>query len=296
MLSFEKLEIRHIELLLKYLSNETFDTCDYTPTGLMMWRNYFNVRIAEQDGALFIMNQYRNIGTAFSLPVCKNRASYTHALDKLSEYALYHKIPIRFCTVPEAYINILSKYLGEQSTIITDEAWYDYVYDADSFSSLIGRKYNGQRNHINKFKREHDGYKFTEISSVNIQKAREFCEAFCDLTVQEPDMRETEARATVELFDYYEKAGLVGGYLEYNDTILAIAIGEIIGNTMFQHIEKALPDINGAYQTIAYEFSNHFATGCRYINREEDEGIPGLRKAKLAIHPEKILKKYVINK
>jgi len=296
MLSFEKLEIKHINLIRKYLSTQDIGFCDYTPAGFMMWRNYFNIEIAEYHDTLFTKCSFRDLGTSFMLPICLDKSYFLSAIDVIEEYTLKHKMDFRICLVSEEASKILEAHFGELCNVTTHDAWYDYVYDANAFSSLVGRKYNGQRNHINKFKKLYDGYSFVKIDENTIGKAKEFCASLCDPSADPNDMRETEARAASELLDYFLEGGFVGGYLEHDGRVLAIGIGERIGDTMYQHIEKALPNIDGAYQTIAYEFANAFASGCRYINREEDEGVPGLRKAKLSNHPEVILKKYVVSK
>lgn len=297
MLSFEKLEPEHLELLKHYLGHVTYETCDYTPVGIMMWRDYFYIHIAEKDDTLYFLSRYGNIGRCFSFPVRKDGKTPTYeAVENISLYAKENNLPLRFCTVPESQLPILVEYMGDSCNVITDKAWYDYIYLAEDLASLRGRKYNGQRNHINRFQKQYKDYSFIPIEASNIDMVKEFSETFCDRGADKIDMKEYESRAVVEVFDYFLSSDLVGGFIEHEGRILAIAVGEKIGDTMYQHIEKALPSINGAYQTVAREFASTFASECMFINREEDEGIEGLRRAKEALHPIKLQKKYLVYK
>ena len=230
------------------------------------------------------------------LPVCRNKEDLPKAVKMLEEYADSNGLPMRICLVPESMVDEIKSLLGENSETITDDAWSDYIYNAEAFASLSGRKYNGQRNHINKFKKLYEGFVFSEISDENVDRVKTFAATFCQGNNDYEDMRDIEACAVVELFDYYKDAGMCGGIIEHNGKILALAIGYKIGDILYQHIEKALPSIEGSYQIIAQQFALHFASDCKYINREEDEGVEGLRRAKMANHPEFLIKKYVVSK
>lgn len=103
-----------------------------------------------------------------------------------------------------------------------------------------------------------------------------------------------ERRALIYALNHFEELGLTGGILHVNGQIVAFTFGMPINKETFGvHVEKADTSIDGAYAMINYEFANHIPEQYIYINREEDLGIEGLRKAKLSYHPETILEKYM---
>ena len=101
----------------------------------------------------------------------------------------------------------------------------------------------------------------------------------------------------MEVLDNFEAYGLFGGLLKTDGRTVGLSIGEILGDTLFVHVEKSLKDVNGAYPMLVREFARAFAgEGVNYINREEDDGNEGLRTSKLSYHPVKLLEKYLICK
>ncbi|MEG2120269.1 MAG: phosphatidylglycerol lysyltransferase domain-containing protein, partial [Pseudoflavonifractor sp.] len=98
----------------------------------------------------------------------------------------------------------------------------------------------------------------------------------------------------MEVFQNYEAYGLLGGMLMADNRVAALAAGEIVGDTLFVHIEKADLSFPGAYQTIVREFAGYYGGNTAYINREEDVGDAGLRTSKLSYHPLKLLEKYTV--
>ena len=101
-------------------------------------------------------------------------------------------------------------------------------------------------------------------------------------------------RKTLEVLDHLELYRLIGGALRVGGEIVGAALGEKVGDTLFVHSEKAVKEIRGAYQMLVNQFAKAFATDVPFINREEDDGVEGLRTAKLAYHPVKILDKYLV--
>jgi len=88
--------------------------------------------------------------------------------------------------------------------------------------------------------------------------------------------------------------GMFGGVLYADGKVVGFSVGEQVDQTLYVHIEKANREVKGAYQTLNNRFATHFGKNAKYINREDDTGDPGLRKAKLAYHPIKLLEKFVI--
>ena len=162
----------------------------------------------------------------------------------------------------------------------------DYIYETQALIELKGRKYHGKKNHINKFSKMYD-WSYEAITPENTQEcldmlkkwkaqncATEDLEKHAEICVSEASLREREF------------LGLTGGLLRVDGQVVAFTVGEQIHpDTFCVHIEKAFADIKGAYSMINQQFLIHEAADCKYVNREDDVGDPGLRKAKLSYHP-----------
>src|SRR5690606_9210896 len=115
----------------------------------------------------------------------------------------------------------------------TDRAWSDYLYLSDDIKNLSGRKYSGQRNHINKFLREYPDWSFEMISEVNLTAVRSFFERYATEHIKDYPAYDEGNLKTLEVLDNMEKYRLFGGTLKVADTIVGAALGEIIGDTLF---------------------------------------------------------------
>ena len=97
-----------------------------------------------------------------------------------------------------------------------------------------------------------------------------------------------------EVLEHLDQYGLVGGVLRADGAIVGFTLGEVLRDTLYIHIEKADRDYPGAYQMLCRQFCAAYAGGLAYVNREEDMGDLGLRKAKRDLHPVTQLKKYTV--
>ena len=103
-----------------------------------------------------------------------------------------------------------------------------------------------------------------------------------------------ENKMTESVIQNLDKYGMPGGVLTADGKIVGFSIGEVVGDTLFTHIEKADRNCKGAYQMLVNCFSESFGKDTTFINREEDMGDEGLRRAKEAYHPVLLLKKYIV--
>ena len=235
--------------------------------------------------------KYHNDSTAFTIPLGKD----IHGCFR--EIELYCKsagIPFRFCTVTREELPLLASVYGDIK-VHQEKSWSDYIYRAEDITTLAGRRFSGQRNHINYFKKTFEDYTFEEICGENLNEVKIFYDAY-NLTVSKPSAIFTEEKEkTIEVLNNYDTYGLFGGLLRVNGSVSAFSIGETIGNVLFVHIEKADMSIRGAYQVINNEFARHFVSNdTEFINREEDVGDDGLRTSKLAYHPIEIIDKFIV--
>jgi hypothetical protein len=215
-------------------------------------------------------------------------------MGQLDEYCRLCGVPLAYCTVTAddmPYLNALYR----ETELCQETNWSDYLYRADDLKSLAGRKYSGQRNHINYFNKMYSEWTFEKITEENIDEVKDFYINF-NLTVNKnSEIFAEEQKKTLEVLDNYQTYGLLGGLLRTDGLVAAFSVGEIWQNVLFVHIEKADFGIRGAYQVINNEFAKHFASKeIKFINREEDVGDEGLRTSKRSYHPCEIIDKYIV--
>lgn len=172
--------------------------------------------------------------------------------------------------------------------------YYDYVYNADDLINLRGKKYHSKRNHISNFKKQPWEYK--ELTHDLFGDCIEFITKSYNHKNDPDDFSSiVEQYAINTFFNNFEYMNLKGGVLYQNNNIVGVTIGEKINSdTLVVHIEKASASVNGAYPTICNEFAKANAYDLKYINREEDLGIEGLRKSKRSYNPCFMLEKHTV--
>lgn len=216
-------------------------------------------------------------------------------------------------------VNVLSKDAaerGEELVLILAEDWQaceleeafpdrftrsserddcDYIYKASDLIDLPGRRYHGKRNHISRFTREHPDWSYEPMSQENAEECIRACHIWHDAQV-DADSSLTHERFILEkAIAQREVLGLTGGLIRCDGQVAAFTLGERLNkNTFVVHFEKALPGYEGAYPVINNQFAARELREYEYINREEDLGIEGLRKAKLSYHPAILLEKFTL--
>ena len=177
-----------------------------------------------------------------------------------------------------------------------DRPNYDYIYLTQDLIDLKGRAYHSKKNHLNYFKKTYE-YEYVEMTSDMAYEAMQFISDFNarkEVPAHEMEMLRMEEEAMEDVFNNLESVGYSAGAILIDGKIEAIAIGGQLGkNTITEHVEKANVNYRGLYQAINNEFCRNVASKAKYINREEDMGIPNLRKAKLSYNPVKLLEKYI---
>ena len=293
MLSFQKLTLEDIGLVRNYYTQLTCKSSLFTVGGTLMWRDYCEMEYAIFNETLIIKmkSMYNTEITAFRFPLGKDLDG---SIREIKGYCWETGIPVAFCMIAEGGLRTLTPYL-EGCRYFYERSESDYLYNASDMITLPGRKYHGQRNHINFFKKTYGNYSFEEITEANIDEVKGFYDNFNKTVKKDSDIFIEEQRMSIEVLNNYSLYGLIGGLLRVDGEVAAFSIGEKCGDELHIHIEKADVSRRGAYQVINNEFAKHYATNdIAYINREEDVGDEGLRTAKLAYHPCEIVNKYIV--
>lgn len=274
------------EEIRRYFGKNPSRICEFTNGVVFLWDVDERASFCVEDGTFYMANI--SDGTAhFNYPIGGDEAG---ALEKIRAFCLErnYKLVFRFLTAEQKEI-IDSKF----STVAeSDRNWADYLYSASELRNLSGRKFHGQKNHINRFARQYPNHKFVAYSEKMEGLAYEFFEKFYGGIEKNDEVFYEEKRVFLKLLKDFSKEELLGGVLLVNGKIVAVSFGEVVGDTLYIHFEKALREYAGSYAMINYLFANTFGQNVEYINREEDVGDEGLRTAKLNLHPVQIIEKY----
>ncbi len=291
MLKFLPLNLEEINNIRQYFRLSSNRICDNTPGTALMWRDYFSNEYAVFDSTLIFKVKYFDGNTAFSFPMGKN---IDGAIKEIEKYCDFNDLPMIFGVITENDIPKLSSIYDVE--VFHEENWGDYLYKASDLAEMSGKKYSGQRNHINFFDKNNPGWYYEKMTLSNVPRVRRFYESLEIPEEKISDMFIEEQRKIVEVLENFEAYSMNGGFISLADgTVVAMAIGEVVKDTLFVHVEKARYDVRGAYQLIAREFPKSFMEqGIEYVNREEDLGQEGLRKSKLSYHPCEIIKKHTV--
>lgn len=290
MLSFKPITLDDIPTLNAYFNAYPHRQCDRAMGSTVMWRDYFENRFALHNGTI-ILSAKLNDEICFSYPIGRNP---DECLEMIEEYCNEKNIPMVLCTVNNKELEHLKiKYPG--CIADADRDWFDYLYEKDAIMNLIGRKYSTPRNHINKFRKLYPDWSFAPVSKDNVDELIEFTNNFT-FNAEKDESAKLELEMCIEVLRNFDVYGMLGGVLKADDKIVGYSIGEIIGDTVFCHIEKADISFAGAYQMLTNQFLKTFASSddIKFVNREEDCGDEGLRKSKLSYHPCELIEKNTV--
>ncbi|MFC1703261.1 DUF2156 domain-containing protein [Candidatus Omnitrophota bacterium] len=260
-------------------------------TNLFIWQEIHDFQISQFEDSLLISATFDNT-PAFLQPLVSS--NYPKTIATCFDY-LKAKTPTpSFRRAGEDFIEHAQ--LDKKAfTFVEDRDNFDYIYSAKDLIELPSQKFHDKKNLIRQFTKQHT-YSYLRCCTDDHKKGFAFIDEWC--TMKQCDIYEglaKENRAVKKLLRNIDSLDAVGGAIELDGKVIALAFGEFLNNDTFVvHIEKARADMVGLYQTIHWEFLRNEATRATFINREQDVGVAGLRKAKLSYNPVRLLKKYTI--
>ena len=290
---FKKVEMKDRELINRYLAQQKTRSCEMTFANIYLWSVYYKVDYAIVEDMLIFRGSEDRV--FFDYPVGKEEG-VKPAIDALLEYC--RERGQRFIlglVTPEKFARLEELYPG-MFEISYDRDAADYVYETEKLANLSGKKYHGKKNHINKFERLYPEWKYEPINDSNVEDCFQMALAWRRLNgCEEDEEKSAEMCVTLNSLRLFKELGLRGGLLRVNGEVVAFSIGEpVCDDTMVVHIEKAFSGVDGAYPMINREFVRHEAAEYTYVNREEDLGEEGLRRAKLSYHPVFLVEKETV--
>lgn len=286
-----KIEIEDKDWIVPILKEANVPGCHHNFGNLLAWRDIKKTIVGKVDGFL-LAKKTSDQENSYLYPVGKGNLKSLIEKVILVEDGNFVFEGLYNESVEELEELFPGKFIFEE---VRDD--FDYVYLLEKLVSLRGKKLHRKRNHINNFKRNNPDWSFEPLTEDNIEEAIEMNKEWCiDVGCENDDDLLDENCATRYFFKYFEELELEGGLIRANGKVLAFAIGEVLNeDTYVVHIEKAFRDIQGAYPMINQQFVTWVKDkypNIVYVNREEDMGLEGLRKAKLSYYPDKMTESY----
>nr|WP_206001589.1 phosphatidylglycerol lysyltransferase domain-containing protein [Paraclostridium dentum] len=292
---FKDIEIDCKNILDKYFDLVDYEACEYCFTTLYMWKDLYNTKYYVEDDFAIVAGEYENKGFII-LPLAK-KENMNKAFDFIiKNFEKQHK-PIHLKAINKEVFEYLQSVYGDRFEYIEERNNFDYIYDGESLRTLAGRKNQKKRNHLNSFVKEYgDRVEYKKLEEADFDECINLLKEWSKDKEESIEL-DSEFKAIKRIFKNYEKLKdtlkISGIYID--SKLEAFSIGEMLNDNMAViHVEKANADIRGLYPYINQQFLLNEFNDVEFVNREEDLGIEGLRKAKLSYHPVKFAEKYTV--
>lgn len=277
----------------KALAASDLRGCEYSFANNLAWRRLADTKCTfYKDFYLLCAFDTDNHEPLFIFPAGKG--DYKDIISEMKLTAEHFGSPLQIGGVTDEQLDLFSELFRDEYMISENREGSDYIYFSEDLISLKGKKYHGKRNHLKKFHQQN--CQFSLITENDIEECIIFCtETYNSKSDHADNSFIAEQFALNTFFSNFSELGLQGGIVRKDGQIKAVTIGEkLCSDTYCVHIEKADTSVNGIYAGINNLFAQACMSGFKYVNREEDLGIEGLRKSKLSYHPAFVLRKYIV--
>ncbi len=260
--------------------------CNYTFANLLGWQFWYKTEACVLQDAVVLRYIYEGeraytVCTAGYLTDELVDALLADSGGKLTIYAL-----------EDSQAQALSSFKAEVKPM---RDLYDYIYRRTDLAMLQGGHLQAKRNHVNRFKTDNPNFEYRPLMPELFDE----CRRLTEIWQGEKGASETidvERQVMENIFSNWESLGMIGGSIWVNGHMIAFSYGAAVTNDTFDIcVEKADRNIEGAFAIINQQFASHLPEQYIYVNREDDMGLPGLRKAKLSYHPEILLSFNVVH-
>jgi hypothetical protein len=289
---FKQITLNDKKLFLSYLANRRHDLITYNFSNFYFWRDWDPYGWAQIEGALVIKSDFEDWDAVLP-PFSPDDNSILDATQALIDWYKERKAPFLMTEVSESVRAFYENYWPGRFTAKEYLPGFNYIYCQEDLAELSGQKYAGKRNHIRRFMRENPDFSFQSLDKELIQGCKELEKAWLKTHDVTDNAIKNEHRGVMDALEHLDELDCVGACLMTQGRVVAFCIGEPLNEDTFAiHIEKADIDVHGSFQAINQFFARDYCANYRYINRAEDMGHPGQRKAKLSYHPHHLEKKY----
>lgn len=296
---FKEINIDSKKELDPYFEMVDYEACEYCFSTLYMWQHVYKTGYYIGDDFAVIVGEYE--GDSFSILPLATREKLPKVIDFVIDYFEKSNKKIYLRGITSEVVELLKEKYPNKFEYIEERDLFDYIYDAESLRTLAGRKNQKKRNHINYFIKEYEErFEYKLLGKENFDECLDLMKDWTSNKEENDEFDEgmdDELLGIKKIFDDFEvlkdKVKIAGIYVD--NKLEAFTIGELLNNNMaLVHIEKANPNIRGLYPYINQQFIVNEFENVDFVNREEDLGIEGLRKAKLSYHPCKFVEKYTV--
>ncbi len=285
-IQFKRAELEDKDIISHYFQHHTSRSCERTFANVYLWSRQYPVKWAIVENSLDFKSE-DEAHLAFAYPAGQPE-DVKKAVEWLMKYCKERGVPFQMYNLTPDQFAQLDQWYPGRFQIEYDRDSADYVYESEKLATLSGKKLHGKRNHINKFKKLYeDRWSYEAISDENVEECFQMALKWREENGCEDDPAKLgEICVTMNALRLFRELELTGGILRIDGNVVAFTIGEpVCSDTYVVHIEKAFADIEGAYPMINQQFVEHECREYTYVNREEDTGAEGLRKAKLSYRP-----------
>ena len=286
MLNFKKIELNDIDSYRKFIVNSKEFSCENAFVNLLVWQCAYNNMMTEVNGQLFIKSGEKG-RESFRLPI---GGELREGIKLIEEYCGGKP---RLWAQQGPILDEFMSNFGNEYTVESHRDAFDYIYLTEDLATLSGKRYHSKRNHISAFSKKYD-WSYRTVNAENLEEIKDLAELWYNENSHRlNDSMRCEKNGINIILDNMEYLGIKGGAIYVENKPVAFTLGSPINKEVFDiHIEKALSDFGEAYTVINREFAKNELTEYKYINREDDMGLEGLRKAKLSYKPHILLEKY----
>lgn len=281
---FKRPELTDRQVILSHLEGQGFRGCERTFANIYLWARFYDLVWAEVEGTVVFRSVFNG---KYSYTYPAGNGNRQGALKRLMEESRGQAFPFALHGLNKKEYEELEQYFPGKFEIRWPRDVEDYVYETEKLINLSGKKYHGKKNHINQFKAAHPDWSYETLTDDNVEECFQMALRWREFNGCEGDPEKNkEMCVALNSLRLHKELELRGGVLRANGEVVAFTMGEPVSeDTFVVHIEKAYADIRGAYPLINQQFLEHEVSQYPYVNREDDTGEEGLRKAKLSYHP-----------
>jgi uncharacterized protein len=286
---FKPLELPDREALEGYFREYQPQASEFTFTNLFGWRKVCNYQVSKYKDGFLILKEIKG-KVSFLQPVTTDNPAET-----VQACFGYLKGKTKTPAIERAGEDFIARGSWDNSRFVVseDRDAFDYLYDAGELTKLAGAKFHDKKNLLNQFLKKYR-YSYQNLTPELIPECLKFEHEWCaDRGCEKTESLSHEKEAVLEMLNNFRVLSSQGGIIRIAEKIAALTLGERLNSdTLVIHVEKAKNGITGLYQAINWEFLKNQARSFRFVNREEDLGVAGLRRAKLSYNPVRLVKKY----
>lgn len=284
--TFKKPEISDKGWVSEVLNSYYAPSMEYCFSTIFLWADFYKTQIRKLNNCLLV--RFGEDKSTYLFPAGENPKD---AIDWILKNS---KNPVCFAGIVDEQKEFLEENYKDRFSYTLKRDSGDYIYTVEQLSTLKGKKLSSKRNHINRFLENNPDWSYEEITEENIKEVDRMHDEWTKIADDKESRGLYEEGLVVKkALKYFKELELFGGLLRANDKVVAFSLGnKLNSDTIIVHIEKAFYDIQGAYPMINKQFVLANAKDFKFVNREEDTGDEGLRKAKLSYSPYEILNKY----